>query len=565
MPRLTRHLKQSVAIGVGALVVATLSVVAIGGAQAETTGTPGVTFFTPLDGGTTSGTFDVMLGAAPSVASVRLTSTSGTSPQVLTRKSTSDVFETSIAGVTGQVHLEATGLDANGDPVGTSAVEDVKVGTPTKFTFVRPVPAGDPLGVFRRADGHSFVRASGITNRAERPVVDAPAFGAVAPPASGLPAPTGTFQQDPKTAALGWTYREPVELTGNPGLANNRAVIRVRDSLSSEAVETPLYTQTIGSVTASSSPVPGTASTTITAKVTDQYGQPVVGAPVRLRGFANGSPSPVAQVAVSDAHDGQASFTVTGPGFYVAYVDLNLNGYQTSGEPGGPQIVVGTVTRAAPGRPLFHNNVRTPGGSGTVGDSLRGTRLAAAKHYQWIDQDGQLAFTSRAIQRAGASRVTLPTHLTWVNAHGAPFNPRWMKRGRFETRAWGMIRRRVGLRNADMTFQQDAAYGLSVEWEVKDIRPFGSPAALNAAFANLAASAQRAYGAGWQSRVEIKALSNLSGGLPYALKVLRYAHAHGFRTMLLARGAATRTQIPASAHEYVSFVRGAQAGLYANP
>jgi hypothetical protein len=65
--------------------------------------------------------------------------------------------------------------------------------------------------------------------------------------------------------------------------------------------------------------------------------------------------------------------------------------------------------------------------------------------------------------------------------------------------------------------------------------------------------------------VQIKMLSNLSGGLPFALRVLRYAHAHGFTTMLLARGATTRTQIPASAHAYVNYVRGAQSALYPTP
>jgi hypothetical protein len=265
---------------------------------------------------------------------------------------------------------------------------------------------------------------------------------------------------------------------------------------------------------------------------------------------------------VSDAHDGLATFTVAGPGFYVPYVDLNLNGFQTTGEPVGRQVVVGTVARSAPGRALYHNNVRQRAGSGTVGDSLRGTRLAAARHYQWIDQDGHLAFSSLATRRGGANRVTQAAHLTWVNAHGAPFNPRWLKKGRFETRSWSGLKRRAGLRNADMTFKQNAAYGLSVEWEVKDIKPFTTPAALDAAFASLAASAQRYYGSAWRSRVQIKMLSNLSGGLPFALKVLRYAHAHGFTTMLLARGSATRTQIPPAAHAYVDYVRGAVSTLY---
>ena len=101
------------------------------------------------------------------------------------------------------------------------------------------------------------------------------------------------------------------------------------------------------------------------------------------------------------------------------------------------------------------------------------------------------------------------------------------------------------------------------EWEVKDIRPFTSAAALNAAFASLASSAQRYYGASWASHVQIKMLSDLSGGQAFALKVLNAAHAHGFTTMYLARGTATRVQIPASAHAYVDYVRGAAGTLYA--
>jgi hypothetical protein len=47
--------------------------------------------------------------------------------------------------------------------------------------------------------------------------------------------------------------------------------------------------------------------------------------------------------------------------------------------------------------------------------------------------------------------------------------------------------------------------------------------------------------------------------------VLQAAHAHGFTTIYLARGNATRYQIPASAHAYVTYVRGAAGGLYASP
>jgi hypothetical protein len=337
-------------------------------------------------------------------------------------------------------------------------------------------------------------------------------------------------------------------------------VIRVSDGTSSEAIESPLYLQAVTAVSSETARL-ASGSNVLTARVTDQYNQPVVGAPVRLTGYAAGSPSPVAPpLAVTDGA-GEVSFAGYSTGFYVAYADLNLDGRRGPREPGF-EWVIGTVSYAAPGRALYHNNTRTRGAAGTVGDSLRGTRAAAARGYRWIDQDGRLSFTSRADLRSGARRVTQPAHLTWVNAHGAPFNPRWLKKGRFETRAWAGIRKHRGLRNVDMTFRQNAAYGLSVEWEVKDIKPFTSTAALDAAFANLAAAARRYYGPGWTSRVEVKMLSNLSGGQAFALRVLRVAHAHGFTTLLLSRGRATGLQIPASAQQYVTFVRGAKGGLY---
>jgi hypothetical protein len=573
MARLKTNVRYGVTVAVATL-LATAPTLAVDQAIAAdpAPGSSIVEFYTPRGGETerVDGTVHLVLGAASGVDSVVLSyRKDGGGPvtfaSVMPDPTTHVVDYTWTNAPLGTVDLQATGLDADDAILGTAEADGVTLSTRagTQFTFVRPAPSGEALGVFRRADGHSFARASGFTTRVEEPTADAPDIGAVAPPASALPAPTGTFRKE----ADRWTYRQPVDLSGNPGLATRRAVIRVHDSVSSSAVETPLYIQTIGTVTSTTTPVPGTSKVTITARVTDQKGQVVVGAPVRLRGYINGSKSPVSQLAVTDAHDGLVTFTNGGAGFpagfYVAYVDVNLNGKQAGRQEIGSQSVVGTVSYAAPGRPLYHNNVPTRRASGTVGDSLLGTRLAAARRYQWIDQDGHLSFATRAVRRGGAARVTAPAHLTWVNAHGAPFNPRWLKNGRFETRAWSAIQRRPGLRNADMTFKQNAAHNLSVEWEVKDIRPFTSTAALNAAFASLAASAQRYYGPAWASRVEIKMLSNLSGGLPFALRVLRYAHAQGFTTMLLARGAAASTQIPASAHQYVTYVRGARAGLYA--
>lgn len=581
MSRLSRYARQVARLTAAAVVAAGVPAMATTSAQAATDPTPTVVFYTPMNGHKTAGTFHVLLGAEPAVASVELTyaSTAGEVTQTLERRPGSDVFETTSPVLTGTVRLEATGLDASDVAVGQPAVATVTVAAgATRFTapvtpsdpsargpFIRPrseqvgaTVRVRPLGVFTRADGRSFARASGVTSAAQPPTADAPTIATVTPAVSALPNPTGTF--DPSARI----YRQPVDLSGHPGLTSGRAVIRVSDGTSSDAIEAPLYLQTVRAVHSATASFPGGSATTLAATVYDQYGQPIVGAPVRLTGYAAGSPSPVAGPTVVSDGAGAATFTGSYPtGFYVAYADLNLDGARGPAEPGF-QWVVGTVSHAAPGKSLFHNNARTRGGSGTIGDSLRGTRIAASRGYQWIDQNGQLSFTNRAVLRDGHARVAHPGQLTWVNAHGAPYNPRWLGKGRYETRAWGMIRRNKGLRNAEMTFQQNAAHGISVEWEVKNIRPFTTPAALNAAFADLAAAAQRYYGAAWQSRVHVKVLSNLPGGQFFALKVLRHAKAHGFTTIYLARGNATRLQIPAAAHGYVDYVRGASGTLYPN-
>lgn len=581
MARLNSHLGRRLGVAAAAL-VATVPTLAVeagrAGAADPVTDPAAVQLFAPVSGQTVETVQDskrktyyhLLLGTAPGVTSVDLSYVKDgvekpIASSVLPDAATHLVDYLWPATVTGTVRLQAVGHAGSVDGTPESATVTLST-TPSHFDFVRPNPSGAPLGVFVRRDGHAFTRASGITGRDVEPTADAPVLGGAVVPPSAYPAPTGTFLREED----GWTYRKPVDLTGNPGLTTGRAVIRVSDPVatgsSSAAVVTPLYVQTVGAVRSTTAPVPGSANRTITAKVTDQNGQPVVGAVVRLRGYANGSRTPVSQYAVSDAHDGLVSFTNAGAGFpagfYVAYVDLDLNGVKGPREPGS-QSVVGTVTYAAPGKSLYHNNARIPNAGGTVGDSLRGTKLAAARHYQWIDQNGQLSYTSRAVLRAGARRISQPAHLTWVNAHGAPFNPRWLGKGRFENRAWANLRRRPGLRNAEMTFQQNAARHVFVEWEVKDIKPFTSTAALNAAFANLATAAKRYYGSAWRSRVEVKMLSNLSGGPAFALRVLQVAHAHGFTTIYLARGAAARTQIPASAHAYVTYVRGAVGGLYA--
>lgn len=575
MARFNKHLRHVARLAAATLVASTVPAVAIGTAAAADGDEPAVAFFTPIDGQSVRpGDVHVMLGAATTVQSVELTYSKdgGLATDVcLARTSGSDVFETTLSNQTaGTLQLDAVGFSAAGcagplaDPSLATATATVTVGAAaTRFTdpttspatdgpFVRPRVYADgsvvPLGFFTsRLDGRTYARAAGATTSSTVHQADAPTV-----PAPTTPAATGAVP----TAGI---FRVPVTLTAEQ-VAARRAVIRVTDGTSSEAVEAPLYAQVVTHVRSTTVPVAG--GVVVTSKLSDQYGQPVVGAPARLTGYANGSRTPVDQLLATDVNGDVTFAPVPANGFYITVADVDLNGSKAASEPSF-ESVVGRVAYAAPGRALYHNNARTKGGSGTVGDSLRGTRAAAARGYKWIDQNGQLSFTTAAVMRSGARGVSQPGHLTWVNAHGAPYNPRWLKKGRFPTRAWSGMRRRVGLRNADMTFQQNAARGISVEWEVKNIRPFTSARALNLAFSSLAASARRYYGPAWQRRVEIKVLSNLSGGPTYALRILKAAHAHGFTTMYLARGAATRVQIPAEAHAYVDRVRGAAGSLYA--
>lgn len=469
--------------------------------------------------------------------------------------------------------------------------------TATRFTFTRPARSGDPLGFYQRKDGHSFAGVLGTsTGTTEPTAVDAsshtttptptptpstsPTTSATPTPRPGgtpsttsvapltLPTPAGVFP----VGAVG-SFAEPVDLTAYNGVAAPTATIRVSDGTSSTTIDAALYPQVVTNIRAVRTAIPGTSNVTITATVTDQYGLPVVGAPVRIVGQAAGTTGPrIDQLGVTNA---LGTLTFTGPGAgtgpiaptgyatgaYKVFADLNVSGSRGATEP-SYQVIVGTVSYAAPGRAFYHNDKRIKNAGGVYADAARGTRAAHAKGYTWIDQDGQLVFQSRNQKLAGAARISQATQLVWVNAHGSPFNPKWLKKGRFETKTWAAIQHRPGLRDAAATLRQNAQYGLSVEWEVKDIRPFTKAATLDAAFANLAAVARQYYGAAWHSRVEIKVLSNLSGGQAYALKVLKHAHAAGFTTMLLSRGRTTGIQIPASAQTYVSYVRGARSGVY---
>jgi hypothetical protein len=196
------------------------------------------------------------------------------------------------------------------------------------------------------------------------------------------------------------------------------------------------------------------------------------------------------------------------------------------------------VTRPAPGRNFAHLNGRIRNAGGTKGDSAAGSREAYGEGYHWIDCNGH------------ASSDAWP-----FNMHGAPFNPVWIRPGdKLERHKAAWIRKRhPRLRTAETTFRQNERLGLSTEWEVKDLRPVTSDADLELYFARLAEAARLAYGPGWRKRVEVKVLSDLGGGLHYAKRVLRFAHAEGFTTIILPRGKHAKQAI---SEPYIDFNRG---------
>ena len=562
-----------------AAVIAGVPAVAMAGPLPVAVGSTGVVFYTPVAGqiaGTS--TVHVVLGAGSSVDHVALAYSTDAShtiwstPTVLpNRDPITDVFETNLSSLpAGPVELKATAYDASGTALGAETEDVTASPTATRFTF-KPLGTNVPIGVFQRADGHWLAAVSGTTSGTTAPtavdavgapsgttVPSAPSAARVTARKVALSSPTGSF-----TAP---NFTLPVDLTATAALGTpSEAVVRVGDATSSDAFPTPVYAQVVTAVRATTQAVPGTGNIAITATVTDQYGQPIVGVPLRLVGHEAGISTAVNQLAVSDVR-GQVTFAGrSGAGGYTAggytvYGDLNVNDLKGPHELSFP-IVHGTVSYAMPGRSLYHNDKRIKKAGGVYNDAAKGTKAAHARGFGWIDQDGQLSFATKAGKRTG--RISQASDLVWVNAHGNPFNPKWMKKGRrFESYPWSKLKKHKGLRNANKTFRQDAAAHLGVEWEVKDVHPLSKGATLNAAFNSLAASAQRYYGAGWRNWVQIKVLSNLHGGQKYALKVLKHAHKQGFTTIFLARGKTTRLQIPASAQSYVTYVRGAVGGEY---
>jgi hypothetical protein len=564
-------------------------------------GSVAVTFFTPTGGAVPKGvngtSVHVLLGAPTRVDHIAvyyrpdtaddsswvLTSTTLTPDSHADPAATSRLFDgtVSLPATAGAYDLEAVAYDSTNTVVGEAFADAAVLVTDsgTRFAFsltygnvngkASNTIEGNRVGIYRRADGHSWATVGLTTNTGTATTLADPMWSTTTTPALRVKAPA--------TTVSGGTTYVPVDLAPTPASAGF-AVIRATSTTAdgkvvSDAAVIAIYAQTPTSIRVQKTTVSGTTRSFV-ATVRDSYNLPITGAAVRLAGQATGGGrARVFQTVVTDIA-GTASFAGANPitgaagvagyadGGYLLWADTDLGGSANGLEPKSQVSPLGRATYAAPGKAFYHSDKHIKTAGGTLGDSLAGTKAAAAKGYKWIDNNAQISFANRASKKAGARKATSPGKLVWVNAHGAPYNPKWLKKGRFETQNWAKIKKRKGLRDVVTTFKQNAAYGISTEWEVKNIRPFNSAAVLDAAFENLRSAAQTAYGSGWQSRVQVKVLSNLTGGRAYALSILKAAKKYGFTTILLARGASTRSQIPVSAISYVDYVRGAVSNIY---
>ena len=188
----------------------------------------------------------------------------------------------------------------------------------------------------------------------------------------------------------------------------------------------------------------------------------------------------------------------------------------------------------------YHRNWRRA----YVANSRYGSAAARRRRKARIDNDGQ-----RSID------------FEWINEHGAP-SRFWFAKGdrakehpaeELLKRSRVVGRRVYPLRSALEAFGDNAAEGVGTEWEVKNLRPI-TDEQLAAMMADLAHAAADAYGPHWRRHVVVKVLTDLPGGLRYALRVCRAAHAAGLRTMLLVRGRDRLRRF--RGHTEITYVRG---------
>jgi hypothetical protein len=200
------------------------------------------------------------------------------------------------------------------------------------------------------------------------------------------------------------------------------------------------------------------------------------------------------------------------------------------------------MPKPAPRRRVGHRPWRTS----YITNSARGAAIAQRLGEHVIDNDFHLTYGGQ----------------DWGNDHGAPSHVFFRKGDRMERHPSSVVfAKRVtingheyhirGLREA---LEDNHRHGLNTEIEIKDVRPWATAGILDARLAEIAATAEAVYGGDWQRHVVVKVLTNLGGGLRYALKICRIAHAHGIPTMLLARGRARFMRF--RGHPEITYVRG---------
>ena len=190
----------------------------------------------------------------------------------------------------------------------------------------------------------------------------------------------------------------------------------------------------------------------------------------------------------------------------------------------------------------FHRNWRTA----YVANSERGAVFAQEAGDKVIDNDWHLTLHGEA----------------WANLHGAPERLWFGKGDRCERHPAAEVfakRRTINghvyhIRGCHEALEDNHRHGIDTEFEVKDVRPWAIPTILHARFAELASEAEAVYGPDWQRHLTVKVLTNLGGGLRYALKICRIAHAHGIPTMLLVRGRARFMRF--RGQSAITYVRG---------
>lgn len=201
-----------------------------------------------------------------------------------------------------------------------------------------------------------------------------------------------------------------------------------------------------------------------------------------------------------------------------------------------------TGPHRAPRHRTLHRSWRTA----QVANSERGAVLARDGGYPWVDNDWHLTQHGQ----------------DWGNDHGAPSRFWFPKGDRMErhtsAEVFAMRKTVNGVEHHIRTLREaltdNQRQGRNTEVEVKDVHPWDTPAILDARMAELAQTAAEVYGPNWRRHIVVKVLTNLGGGIPYALKVCRAAHRHGIPTMLLARGRARFLRF--RNHPAVTWVRG---------